>query len=218
VGQGPVSSAYVSRLAANCWIRRQGVAVPELSTELRQLRDLGRAVRLLDRLARIGVDEVVCMIDFDVEASAVFASLGRLATRQGCMAVASPRTGVVTCSGEAFCCGHPLSQEEPSMVAPHDQSEFTAGLICDLQRDQHPDLAELPLIEVEGGWGNQMWRLGDELVVRIQRIDNDPDRQLKERRCLLVFAPLLPLPIPRGRHPGGIPPGAACGSARRRTG
>lgn len=38
------------------------------------------AARLLDTVAEIGVDEVVCMIDFDVEASAVLASLGHLAT------------------------------------------------------------------------------------------------------------------------------------------
>ncbi|MEU4565480.1 acyl-CoA dehydrogenase family protein [Micromonospora sp. NPDC023956] len=28
VGQGPASSAYVSRLTANCWIRREGVSCP----------------------------------------------------------------------------------------------------------------------------------------------------------------------------------------------
>jgi aminoglycoside phosphotransferase (APT) family kinase protein len=75
-------------------------------------------------------------------------------------------------------------------------TEITAGLIRDLLRDQHPDLAELPLREVEGGWGNQMWRLGDELAVRIQRMETDPDRQLKERRWLPLLAPRLPLPIP----------------------
>ncbi|TQM38192.1 aminoglycoside phosphotransferase (APT) family kinase protein [Pseudonocardia cypriaca] len=76
------------------------------------------------------------------------------------------------------------------------ETEITAGLVRDLLRDQHPDLAELPLREVEGGWGNQMWRLGDELAVRIQRMETDPDRQLKERRWLPVLAPRLPLPIP----------------------
>jgi aminoglycoside phosphotransferase (APT) family kinase protein len=75
-------------------------------------------------------------------------------------------------------------------------TEISAGLIRDLLRDQHPDLAELPLREVEGGWGNQMWRLGDELAVRIQRMETDPDRQLKERRWLPLLAPRLPLPIP----------------------
>jgi aminoglycoside phosphotransferase (APT) family kinase protein len=75
-------------------------------------------------------------------------------------------------------------------------TEITAELIRGLLRDQHPDLAELPLREVEGGWGNQMWRLGDELAVRIQRMDNSPGHQLKERRWLPLLAPRLPLPIP----------------------
>jgi aminoglycoside phosphotransferase (APT) family kinase protein len=72
----------------------------------------------------------------------------------------------------------------------------TADLVRDLLRGQHPDLAELPLREVDGGWGNQMWRLGDELAVRIQRMDTDPDPQLKERRWLPLLAPRLPVPIP----------------------
>lgn len=76
------------------------------------------------------------------------------------------------------------------------ETEVTAHLIRDLLRDQHPDLAELSLREVDGGWGNQMWRLGDELAVRIQRMNTEPDEQLKERRWLPLLAPRLPLPIP----------------------
>ncbi|MFE7275841.1 MupA/Atu3671 family FMN-dependent luciferase-like monooxygenase [Streptomyces sp. NPDC057623] len=38
------------------------------------------AAPLVDRLAEIGVDEVACMIDLDVEAGAVLAGLGHLAT------------------------------------------------------------------------------------------------------------------------------------------
>ncbi|BCJ33983.1 aminoglycoside phosphotransferase [Actinocatenispora thailandica] len=75
-------------------------------------------------------------------------------------------------------------------------TEVTAGLVRQLLRAQHPDLAELPLREVAGGWGNQMWRLGDELAVRIQRMDTDPGHQLAERRWLPVLAPCLPLPVP----------------------
>ena len=56
-----------------------------------------------------------------------------------------------------------MSQTEP---------EITEGLVRELLQDQHPDLAGLPLSEVEGGWGNQMWRLGDELAVRIQRMSD----------------------------------------------
>ncbi|MEY9927144.1 aminoglycoside phosphotransferase (APT) family kinase protein [Catenulispora sp. GP43] len=74
--------------------------------------------------------------------------------------------------------------------------EITADLVRDLLRDQHPDLAELTIREVAGGWGNQMWRLGDELAVRMQRMDSTPELQLKERRWLPVLAPRLPLPVP----------------------
>ncbi len=76
------------------------------------------------------------------------------------------------------------------------ETEITAGLVADLLRDQHPDLADLPVRHVEGGWGNQMWRLGDELVVRILHMGTDPGQQLKERRWLPLLAPRLPLPVP----------------------
>lgn len=75
-------------------------------------------------------------------------------------------------------------------------TEISANLIRDLLRDQHPDLAELPIRQVDGGWGNQMWRLGDESAVRIQYMATDPGQQLKERRWLPLLAPRLPLPIP----------------------
>ncbi|MGY1438087.1 aminoglycoside phosphotransferase family protein [Streptomyces reniochalinae] len=76
------------------------------------------------------------------------------------------------------------------------RTEITADLVRDLLREQHPDLAGLALSEVAGGWGNQMWRLGDELAVRVQRMDPTPELQLKERRWLPVLAPRLPLPVP----------------------
>ncbi|WP_062215885.1 aminoglycoside phosphotransferase family protein [Streptomyces sp. NBRC 109706] len=74
--------------------------------------------------------------------------------------------------------------------------EISEHLVRELLRDQHPDLAALPVREVVGGWGNQMWRLGDELVVRMQRMDTTADPQLKERRWLPALASRLPLPIP----------------------
>jgi aminoglycoside phosphotransferase (APT) family kinase protein len=74
--------------------------------------------------------------------------------------------------------------------------EVSGDLVRALLREQHPDLADLPIREVAGGWGNQMWRLGDDLAVRMQRMDTSPDLQLKERRWLPVLAPRLPLAIP----------------------
>ncbi len=83
------------------------------------------------------------------------------------------------------------------------EAEFTADLIRGLLRDLHPDLAGLPLYEVESGRDNQMWRLRGELAVRAQRMDTVPDHQLKERRWLPLPVPRLPLDrgsISRGEH------------------
>ena len=74
--------------------------------------------------------------------------------------------------------------------------EVTADLVRSLLQEQHPDLAGLPIREVAGGWGNQMWRLGDDLAIRMQRMDKTHDLQLKERRWLPLLASRLPLPIP----------------------
>ncbi|MGW9416929.1 aminoglycoside phosphotransferase family protein [Cellulosimicrobium funkei] len=76
------------------------------------------------------------------------------------------------------------------------ETAITADLVREALTEQHPDLAGLPLREVAGGWGNQMWRLGDDLAVRVQRMDPTPELQLKERRWLPVLAPRLPLPVP----------------------
>ena len=74
--------------------------------------------------------------------------------------------------------------------------EVTTDLVHELLQEQHPDLAELPMREVAGGWDNQQWRLGDELAVRMPRTERAPDLQRKERRWLPVLAPRLPLPVP----------------------
>ncbi|MFC8866430.1 aminoglycoside phosphotransferase family protein [Streptomyces sp. NPDC057148] len=75
-------------------------------------------------------------------------------------------------------------------------SEITADLVRELLREQHPDLADLAIREVAGGWDNQQWRLGHELAVRVPRTERAPGLQRKERRWLPVLAPRLPLPVP----------------------
>jgi len=50
-----------------------------------------------------------------------------------------------------------------------DAFEFGQDLVRALLRDQHPDLADLELRDVDGVWDNQQWRLGDELAVRPPR-------------------------------------------------
>lgn len=74
------------------------------------------------------------------------------------------------------------------------------GLDSDLVRallhDQHPDLADLELRDVSGGWDNQQWRLGESLAVRLPRTERAPTLLAKEQRWLPLLAELLPLPTP----------------------
>jgi aminoglycoside phosphotransferase (APT) family kinase protein len=76
-------------------------------------------------------------------------------------------------------------------------SEITADLIAQLLREQHPDLAGLPLTFGAGGWDNQLWRLGDDLAVRLPWATQDAgELLLKEHALLPAIAPRLPLQIP----------------------
>lgn len=77
-----------------------------------------------------------------------------------------------------------------------DEVRFERNLVQALLRDQHPDLADLELRDVDGGWDNQQWRLGDELAVRLPRTERAPDLLRQEQRWLPVLAPRLPLPTP----------------------
>lgn len=70
--------------------------------------------------------------------------------------------------------------------------ELVRGLLA----EQHPDLAGLEIREVDGGWGNQMWRLGDEFAVRIPRMKGAPELLRTEWQWLPSLARRLPLPVP----------------------
>ncbi|MFG2947100.1 aminoglycoside phosphotransferase family protein [Streptomyces adustus] len=69
-------------------------------------------------------------------------------------------------------------------------------LVRSLVSEQHPDLAGLDLRAVDGGWDNRLWRLGDELAVRMPRTERAPSLLRKEHRWLPALAPRLPLPVP----------------------
>ena len=77
------------------------------------------------------------------------------------------------------------------------ETDITAELIRDLLREQHPDLADHPLKLGALGWDNQLWRLGDDLAVRLPWATRSADALLrKEHAWLPTLAPHLPLRIP----------------------
>lgn len=79
----------------------------------------------------------------------------------------------------------------------HSEIAITAELVRDLVREQHPDLADHPVRFGARGWDNQVWRLGDDLAVRLPWETQSADELLrKEHAWLPVLAPHLPLPVP----------------------
>ncbi|MFE0177197.1 aminoglycoside phosphotransferase family protein [Streptomyces sp. NPDC059002] len=77
------------------------------------------------------------------------------------------------------------------------ENDITADLIAELLREQHPDLADLPLTFGARGWDNQLWRLGEDLAVRLPWATQEADDLLlKEQAVLPAIAPQLPLPVP----------------------
>ncbi|MEV1172846.1 aminoglycoside phosphotransferase family protein [Nonomuraea sp. NPDC049784] len=79
----------------------------------------------------------------------------------------------------------------------HTKIEVSAELVRDLLREQHPDLADYPVSLGARGWDNQLWRLGDDLAVRLPWATQDADALLrKEHTWLPALAPRLPLPVP----------------------
>lgn len=79
---------------------------------------------------------------------------------------------------------------------PAAEVEMPRVLVHALLLDQAPDLADLPLRLLGNGWDNAMWRLGDDLAVRLPRRAAAADLLLHEQRWLPGLAPRLPLPVP----------------------
>lgn len=96
-----------------------------------------------------------------------------------------------------------------ALNVPGAEVDVTEGLVRRLLSEQHADLADRPLTLVANGWDNVIFRLGDDLVVRLPRRQMAADLVLNEQRWLPELATRLPLPIPAplrsGRPAAGYP-------------
>jgi len=81
-------------------------------------------------------------------------------------------------------------------MRPRAEVAVDEALVRSLLAEQHPDLAQQVLLQVDGGWDNVLWRLGDELLVRLPRRFVAAGLTANEQRWLPVLAPGLPLPVP----------------------
>jgi len=82
------------------------------------------------------------------------------------------------------------------MGTPTAEVSVTEQLARHLLRSQHPDLADLPIVELASGWDNAMFRLGERLVLRFPRRLLAAKLVENEQRWLPVLSRQLPLPVP----------------------
>jgi aminoglycoside phosphotransferase (APT) family kinase protein len=78
-----------------------------------------------------------------------------------------------------------------------DEVETDAALVRRLLAAQFPDWAELPIeVILSGGTDNSIYRLGDDMAVRLPRIHWATDQVHKEQQWLPRLGPFLPLDVP----------------------
>jgi aminoglycoside phosphotransferase (APT) family kinase protein len=92
---------------------------------------------------------------------------------------------------------------------PTAEVTIDPSFIRALLQEQQADLAHLSLIEVAEGWDNKLFRLGDDLTVRVPRRAASAALIEHEQRWLPQLSPRLALPVPVplrvGRPGSGFP-------------
>ena len=89
------------------------------------------------------------------------------------------------------------------MATPAAEIDIDVPLVRALLAEQHADLADLPLEREASGWDNDIFRLGEDLTVRLPRRLMAAVLVLHEQRWLPEVAPGLPLPVPVPVRVGG---------------
>jgi aminoglycoside phosphotransferase (APT) family kinase protein len=78
---------------------------------------------------------------------------------------------------------------------PKAEVEITVELVRALLAEQHPDLADREVRFVSEGWDSAIFRLGDDLAVRLPRRAINAALVPEELKWLPQLAPRLPLPV-----------------------
>jgi aminoglycoside phosphotransferase (APT) family kinase protein len=91
---------------------------------------------------------------------------------------------------------------QAATAEPAHDVEITPELARALLAEQHPGLAERPIVLSENGWDNAVLRLGEDLALRMPRRAPAAWLILIEQRWLPVVGRDLPLPAPIATHIG----------------
>ncbi|MEU3597489.1 aminoglycoside phosphotransferase family protein [Streptomyces sp. NPDC006798] len=88
------------------------------------------------------------------------------------------------------------------MTLHENEIPADTALVRSLLTAERPEWAGLPLSAAGAGTDNTMYRLGDELLVRLPRSADNAGAVRKEQRWLPRLAPLLSRPVPEPVHAG----------------
>lgn len=80
--------------------------------------------------------------------------------------------------------------------SPDAEVDIDEALVQALLKDQHPDLAGLPLRFLDRGWDNVMYRLGGDHLLRLPRRDVAAQLLVNEQQWLGKLESRLPISIP----------------------
>ncbi len=83
-----------------------------------------------------------------------------------------------------------------ALGTPSAEVEVSQNVVYRLLKAQHPDIAYLPIRLVDAGWDNAMFRLGDQLAVRLPRRKAAADLIKREQIWLPQLAARLPISVP----------------------
>lgn len=89
-----------------------------------------------------------------------------------------------------------MMQGKRTIGTPASELEIDTALVYSLLEDQHPDLAHLPVHLVDAGWDNAIFRLGDQLSVRLPRRKAAASLIENEQIWLPQLADQLPIAVP----------------------
>lgn len=93
------------------------------------------------------------------------------------------------------------------MTLHENEIRVDEAVVRSLLREQRPEWAGLPISSAGEGTDNRMYRLGDQLLVRLPRTPDNAEAVRKEQTWLPRLAPHLPCRIPEPVH-GGTPSSA----------
>ncbi len=97
-------------------------------------------------------------------------------------------------------------RQTPALKMHADEADIDAAIVRRLLAAQLPQWAKLAIELVKSpGTDNELYRLGDDMVVRLPRIEGAVKHVGKEQRWLPRIAPLLPvaIPVPLGKGAPG---------------